>query len=263
MQESDQIHQPSIEEVGDLLGDMAALLLNSGAHTMRIIQNIARMAERFGYQMNLSVFQHSVMMTLASNHNLNEHVTLVKKAEHQVLNFTIVSELSELSWETYDKHLDFCEIKNSFDVIAHRKRISRWLVLPLVGLANAAFCGLFGGDLPSMLLVLVATLAGFYVRQEMLLRNFNPLVVFTTSAFVASFIAGLSYVFGIGNTPQHALAASVLYLIPGVPLINSILDIIQGHVLTGISRLVNATALIVCIALGMFASMLIFGLQNL
>lgn len=31
-----------------------------------------------------------------------------------------------------------------------------------------------------------------------------------------------------GNTPDIAIGASVLYLIPGVPLINGIIDIIEG-----------------------------------
>ena len=94
-------------------------------------------------------------------------------------------------------------------------------------------------------------------------KHVNHLVVFTTSAFVASMFAGMGYVLHIGHTPEIALASSVLFLIPGVPLINSILDILQGHILTGIARLVNATSLIVCIAIGLFTSMLILGLEKL
>ena len=52
---------------------------------------------------------------------------------------------------------------------------------------------------------------------------------------------------------------SVLFLIPGVPLINSILDILEGHVLVGLSRTINATILIICIALGLSMTLLILG----
>ncbi len=97
----------------------------------------------------------------------------------------------------------------------------------------------------------------------MILLQINDLVIFTTSAFVASLLAGLGYLFHFGSTPEIALASSVLYLIPGVPIINSILDIIEGHILTGIARLVNATSLIVCIAIGLFSTMLILGIERL
>jgi len=133
----------------------------------------------------------------------------------------------------------------------------------LVACANAAFCKLFKGDLVAVGFVFMATLAGFYTRQGLMKRHINHLVTFTTSAFVASLLAGMGYVFHVGHTPEIALASSVLFLIPGVPLINSILDILQGHILTGIARLVNASSLIVCIAIGLFTSMLILGLEKL
>jgi len=254
---------PTIEQIADLLTVIACELMSSGAHTMRIIQNISRMAQTFGYIMDLSVFQSSIMMTIIDKHEPTKRLTTIKKTKNLVLNFTIVSDLSALSWDTFDKHLSYDEIKKRHHNIITQKRMSRWLVLVLVAFANAAFCGLFKGDYYAMALVFFATLVGFFVRQEMINRHINHLVVFTTSAFIASLLAGMGYVFHWGQTPEIALAASVLYLIPGVPLINSILDIIEGHILTGIARLVNASSLIVCIAIGLFTSMLILGLEKL
>ncbi|WP_296004102.1 threonine/serine exporter family protein, partial [uncultured Alistipes sp.] len=53
-----------------------------------------------------------------------------------------------------------------------------------------------------------------------------------------------------------ALATSPLFLVPGVPLINGVIDIMEGHVLMGGSRLVNALLQIVCIAVGLSATLL-------
>ena len=254
---------PTIEQISDLLTDIAAELMTSGAHTMRIIQNVSRMAKTFGYDIDLSVFQLSIMMTITSKVYPSNRMTIIRKTKPLLLNFTFVSDLSTLSWDTYDKNLPYEEVKLKFHEIISQKRMSRWLVLILVAFANAAFCGLFKGDLYAIGLEFLGTLVGFYVRQEMILKKINHLVVFTSSAFVASFISGLGYIFPFGSTPEIALASSVLYLIPGVPLINSVLDIIEGHILTGIGRLVNASSLIVCIAIGLFASMLILGLTKL
>jgi uncharacterized membrane protein YjjP (DUF1212 family) len=49
----------------------------------------------------------------------------------------------------------------------------------------------------------------------------------------------------------------VLYLIPGVPLINGVIDIVEGHVLTGFARLVEATLLIICIAVGLSITLML------
>ena len=44
---------------------------------------------------------------------------------------------------------------------------------------------------------------------------------------------------------------------PGVPLINGVIDIVEGHILIGFSRLINALLLIVCIAVGLSATLMI------
>lgn len=255
--------EPTIEQTAVLLIDIASALMSSGAHTMRIIQNVSRMAETFGYELDLSVFQLSIMMTIVSKKDPGKLLTQIRKIKPLHLNFSIVSELSALSWDTYDKRLPFEDVTSNYHQIISKKRMNSWLVLFLVAAANASFCGLFKGDLTAVVFVFFATIAGFFVRQEMMKKHVNHLVTFTTSAFVASLLAGMGYVLHIGHTPEIALASSVLFLIPGVPLINSILDILQGHILTGIARLVNATSLIVCIAIGLFTSMLILGLEKL
>ena len=48
-----------------------------------------------------------------------------------------------------------------------------------------------------------------------------------------------------------------LFLVPGVPLINGVIDIVEGHILIGCSRLINALLLIVCIAVGLSATLMI------
>ena len=59
------------------------------------------------------------------------------------------------------------------------------------------------------------------------------------------------------TTSEIALATSVLYLVPGVPLINGVIDIVEGHVLTGFARLTQAALLIVCIAIGLSFTLLL------
>ena len=50
---------------------------------------------------------------------------------------------------------------------------------------------------------------------------------------------------------------NVLYLVPGVPLINGLIDITDGHIQIGISRFVNAFMLIICIAIGMSVTLML------
>ncbi|MDO6575218.1 threonine/serine exporter family protein, partial [Staphylococcus pasteuri_A] len=67
-------------------------------------------------------------------------------------------------------------------------------------------------------------------RQEMAHRHHNPILNFGMTAFVATTIAGLAVRYDIGNQPQTVMAASVLLLVPGFPLINAVSDMVKGHI---------------------------------
>ncbi len=257
--------RPHIHEVSDLLLDIAVSLMGAGTHTSRVARNVSRIASSFGYGIDIIIFQKTVMMTVTHLEDNSVRHTSVKKIKPTALNFSTISQLSRLSWDTYDEHLSIPEIRSRYNRIVNTPRMSRWTVLGLVACANAAFCRLFAGDLIAMGIVFLATLIAFYVRQEMMNRHANHLAVFAVCSFIASMIVGLTaFTWNIGTaTPQIALGTSVLFLIPGVPLINAIIDLLEGFVLAGTSRMINACMLIVAIAMGLSLSMLILGIDKL
>lgn len=171
------------------------------------------------------------------------------------ISFELNSELSALSWDACDLRLSLAEIRRRYDEIVARPRLDPIFTLILVGLANASFCRLFGGEWCAVGIVFTATLLGFYLKQRMQAKGFNHYVIFIASAFAASMYASVAMIFD--TTSEVAIATSVLYLIPGVPLINGVIDIVEGHVLNGIARLTSALMLIVCIAVGLACTLMI------
>ncbi|WP_321331127.1 threonine/serine exporter family protein [uncultured Bacteroides sp.] len=251
-----------LKELSKFLSDYSTSLMAVGVQTSRIVRNTSRIAESFGFYLDMTIFQKTIIMTLRDADNSHSY-SAVNKIKPMPLNFAINSKLSTLSWEAYDNHLSLDELKAKYHEIVTTPRESKWLVLFLVACANAAFCRLFQGDFISMAIVFIATLGGFFVRQLLMQKQWNHLAVFIISSFVASIIGSSGYLFHWGTTPDMALGTSVLYLIPGVPLINSIMDVIDGHVLAGMSRFINACLLIICIAIGLSITILITGVSAL
>ncbi len=254
-----KIKPVAVRELSNFLLDYATTLMGAGVHTSRVVRNVNRIAGSFGYETEMTIFQRHVTLHILQRQDDSVRRTSLRTIRPAGFNFEIISNLSTLSWQVHDNHLTMYELREKFNAIVTKPRISRWWVLWLVSFANAAFCRLFGGDAWAMGLVFVATFVGFLLRQEMSFRHINHLAVFTLSSFVASMVASLGVWASLGETPQIALGASVLFLIPGVPLINSIIDLLEGYVLIGISRAVNALTLIICIALGLSATLLILG----
>ena len=110
-------------------------------------------------------------------------------------------------------------------------------------------------------IVFVATLIGFRIRQMMLEDKIDIRLAFVCASFVSSVIASAGYVFGWGTTPEIALGTSVLYLVPGVPYLNSMSDLLDGHYVSFLSRFLDATVLTVCLSAGLCGGFLVMNLR--
>ncbi|VFS22268.1 membrane protein [Salmonella enterica subsp. enterica serovar Typhimurium] len=79
-----------------------------------------------------------------------------------------------------------------------------------------------------------ASMIAMYIRQMLAQRHLHPQINFCITAFVATTISGLMLTLpAFSQTPTIAMAASVLLLVPGFPLINSVADMFKGHINTG------------------------------
>ena len=262
------------QELCDILGFIAEYAtgqIGSGVHTSRAVRNSRRIGEALGVDVQLSSFQKSTILTVLDTVS-GESATRVVAIPSLPISFERNSDLSALSWDALDEGLSLDEIRSRYRTLVDKPRMDPIFTLVVVGLANASFCKLFGGDWTAVGIVFTATLVGivftatlvgivftatlvgFAVKQRMQAHAVNHFLVFACSAFVASLCATAALRFDC--TAEIALATSPLFLVPGVPLINGVIDIMEGHVLMGVSRLVNALLLIVCIAVGLSATLL-------
>ena len=242
------------------LSTYAAWLLGCGATCIRTEKNVRRMAGALGLEVDISIMPSHVHLCVVDTRSGKacDHMERIRK---HAISFDINTRLSRLSWELADGKIDFREARELFLQITQTPPANRWLVLLLVSVANMSFCRLFGGDKVAMAIVFVATLAGYLLKQLMLDDKRDVRLVFFTCAFFSSVIAACGHLFHLGDTPGVALGTSVLYLIPGIPYINSVSDMLDGHYLCSISRLVDALVLTACLSTGMCGGMFLMGLE--
>ncbi|MDR1602518.1 MAG: threonine/serine exporter family protein [Tannerella sp.] len=237
----------SILDLSEFIAEYSSHMMGCGIHTSRVIRSSKRIVEAYNYRAQISVFQKSLILTLHDK-DTHEYHSMVVDIPVLPISFEHNSRLSALSWETYDEHLPLDVLKEKYNHIISAPAIHPLFVLILASAANASFCRLFGGDWLSSGIVFSATMAGMFLKQRMS-PSLSHYIVFIVSAFIASLCASTSLIFD--TTSDIALATSVLFLVPGVPLINGVIDIVEGHTLTGFARLTQASLLILCIAIGL------------
>ncbi|QEH24015.1 threonine/serine ThrE exporter family protein [Histophilus somni] len=227
-------------EITRTCAQVAQMLLQHGAESTLIVQ----MAQRLGFALGIDSVEcaltpNAVIITTLYDHNC---ITTVRKNLDKGINMQVVTEVQRLVIMAEKGLYDLQQIRKKLDGIKPLK-YNRFVVVTMIGLSCACFAHLSGGDIIVFLITFIASSIAMLIRQTLTLRHYNPLIVFAITAFVASMVAGLAVKYELGNDPQIALASSVLLLVPGFPLINSLADILKGHINMGIARWTLATVL--------------------
>ena len=249
------------KEVGSLVLDVGVSLLRAGASCSRIRITMTRFALACHYVPHITIGPKSVTLTL----NNKDSITLfnsIRSTPAQSVDFKIISNINRLSWAATKKKLSVAELKNELYKLHTIKNYPRIIILCFVSLAGAAFCYTFGGNAIEMLITFGATFCGLFVRQQLVKYQFNPYICTYVAACIASLFTGAFHIAGLTVTLEHAFSTCVLFLIPGVPLINCFTDLLDGNILNGMVRGVNALIYALAIAFGLVTTMIIYNFNG-
>lgn len=246
----------STQDVGRFLAHYASCLMGCGATCIRIEKNVSRIAAAYGKRAEITSLTRHIQISVYNGENEPDCLTLNISVKHLPIDFTINTRLSELSWQIADTGMPLDRAWQALREIVDAPRANANIVCLLASLANAAFCGLFGGDLVAMAVVFVATAAGFSLKTALAARKVDVRIIFIVCAFVSSVLGSTDLLFGLGATPRIAIATSVLYLVPGIPFLNSFSDMLYRHYLCALSRFLDAMVLTCCLSFGLCLGML-------
>ncbi|MBJ2174918.1 threonine/serine exporter family protein [Aureibaculum sp. A20] len=249
-----------LKQVADLLLEISSLLMVSGANTNRVDLNIDRFASVLNCESFSLISQKTIILTVVDI-KTGENYTKVKNLPSHKIDFTILSLISKASWNAIEEGWSLSNIRDEINRLKNQKRYPRIVVLIAVSFAGAGFCKIFGGDYLNLLIAFVSTFCGLLILQETHKKLFNVYINVFLASLTASTIASLGVYFNLGTQPEAALATSILFLVPGVALINSFSDLLDKNVLNGMVRFANGVMTVLAMALGLFIAMLIFELK--
>lgn len=236
------------------------MLLQNGADSQRVEETVHRLGTSLGCDwLDIVVMSDAI---IASTVNQGEFRTKVRRAPGRGVDMQKIAGISDLSYQATGGDLDRFQLREALRRIDEAPRnYNRWTIVFAVGLACAAFSRLFGGDAGVFLVTFLASSLAMFVRQELHTRNYNSFIIVVATAFVAGSIGSLASLLHLSPDPTIAMAASVLLLVPGVPLINAGEDLLHGHTLTGVLRGVHGLLIVMSIALGLILSFWITGVS--
>lgn len=156
------------------------------------------------------------------------------------------------------------EAEEALDVLERRPHLyNRWIVALASGIACAAFAFLNKGGVVECSAVAVAAFFGQLLRSKLMPKRMNHFGVWMACGALASsiyiLIVGLLQYYGI-VAPNHqaGFISAILFLVPGFPLVTSIIDLVRQDFTAGISRATYVFMLVVSAAIAVWCVSLVF-----
>jgi uncharacterized membrane protein YjjP (DUF1212 family) len=242
-----------LDKLAHLALQVGRMLLLNGSDTEQMRESVTRFVTAFGAEVNLLVSYEAVLVTLEASGNIRT------KTGHRVpgmgVGMSSIEAINGLVDDAVAGRLGLDEAQSALNTIERRPPLyPQWLVAGALGVTAASLSRLFGGDWFACLAAGIAGTVGSWVRLEFGRRRVNPVLGAFVVALLSGLVGGALVDFGKSSTPALPLVAPAMILVPGVPLINGILDMIRNHVTMGLSRLGFASLVVLAIALGVFAA---------
>ncbi|PTY08131.1 hypothetical protein DB347_00660 [Opitutaceae bacterium EW11] len=228
------------------------LLMQHGAESALVESVIRRLGLALGVgSVEVAIMANALTVTTLSGGHC---ITTVRRNEDRGINMHVVTETQRMMLSVEAGQLDLARAMSRLEEIKPYK-YPRWLVVVLIGLSCACFARLGKADWTGCGVTFVAAAVAMAARQQLAHLHFSPLVNFFVTAFVATSVAAQGLIYKLGETPKIAMASCVLLLVPGVPLINAVSDMVKGYINTGISRWTMATLLTISTCGGIVLAM--------
>lgn len=230
------------------------MLLQHGADSARVEETVHRLGTGLGCDwMDVIVYPHAIILTTINNHQFR---TKARRVPGLGVNMDAISRITDIVYQVNDGKMNQVDVRRELvEIDQLSPQYNRWLIVLMVGLSCAAFSRLFGGNFETFIVTWLAASVGMWVRQQMHRLYVNAYLIVIVTAFTASLIASLIIRLFVMGKPETALAASVLLLVPGAPLINALEDLLNGHTLTGTSRGITGILISTSIAIGIWLAL--------
>lgn len=242
----DDIHQKL-----QLILRTGQLLLENGADTDRAMRDMKSLSAAFSLPaaaLSLHVVYTTILITVSDN--TRAYTSFIKCRKHDA-NMDIIIAVSRLSRKTAKIPLPLEAYEAALDRIERLpRRYPPFFSALGTALACAALSVLFGGDLGAALCTALSAAVGFFVRDRLNHFDVNPYAGIAAAAFAATFTSWLLMALPLSATPYLPMIAASLCFVPGIPLINAVDDLVNSHIVAGITRTVHTVLIIGAMTFG-------------
>ena len=255
---SETLHFPKELPLMQLLLGVGKALMVNGVPTQRAHDTVVEMAHLLGAnEIEVVINYDGIWIELTTPELRAQGMSSLPEFS---VNFSVSIAITKLCYALREKKQSIEALQDQLDQILSEPYLAWWKGALLSGIGCAAVGQIFGGDEGALWVVGLAAFCGSALWLNLLRPSVSLYAATFLAATVGGTIAGGAGYLGWTETPFEAVSASMLYLVPGMPMICGFLDILFGQPSIGVSRLVHMVFASLSIAIGLWASVRILAM---
>lgn len=236
------------------------LLLEYGAEIYRVEDSINRICKAYG-AVSVDIFAIPSSLIITIDMGNNKPVTMTKRVFEKEIDLDKVDQINNLSRYICSNKPSNKQIYIMINEIMNRKIYSMPLIIAVYAIIPAIFSLFFGGNFKDSF---VAMLIGIIIKFVLnFLYRLDANIIFTNiiCSSIGSVIAIMSVRIGFANNYDKIIIGTIMLLVPGLILTNSMRDFMMGDFLAGIIRLIESILVATGIAIGVALVLSLFGFK--
>lgn len=254
---------PSADALEVLLR-FGVLMLRAGNTAVRTRKWIDAIAPKLGFEV-VSVIVSLDSITVSVHHR-GEWLTAVRELGPPGINVSRIAQLERLASTARPENTPAEIAVELAEIESAAPRYSFVPIAVAVGLASGGFAFLSGGAAPETLAAAIGGGSAQWLRLWLSRRRLNQYGAAALSAMMASGLYVLAAAVGghLGFRFAHYPAgfiASILFLVPGFPLIAGLFDLLQYQTVAAVSRLAYGVMMLLAVAFGLSIVIAVGGVE--
>lgn len=238
--------------------DIGAEMLICGAEVRRVERTIELIGKAYGCR-HVDVFSITSNMIATVEDAEGEHITLSRRISKDCTDLHRLHRLNALSREICRDLPSYEYICQRYAEIVSEKRYPVGLDILAAGIGTGGFAVFFGGGWQDMISAFILGIITRIVTNIMEKVGVNQLFTNMVASFLLPIGAAAAVLYGFVGNAAITIISTIMILIPGRALTNSLRDMIDGDMMSGILRFLSAILSAVAIAGGYLLAAKIVG----
>ena len=250
--------QRPIEDILDFCVELGRRMIACGANVERVTLAVDRICKTYKLT-DVSLFLLSTNIFLSARDSDGFYASRQLTIPPSDINLRRLQSLNRLSFLIAQDEPSPARLMRFLEKASNTKTYSDRIVLGAQICAMSCLCLIFGGWIREVLCVAMVTVVMHYMLIALAIPGVDKIL---TNAFVMFTATTLTFILGkMGITDREptVIQTLVMLVLPGIPLVNAVRNLLCGNEMNGILQAAKAIVETMALALGIYLSFHLLG----